>query len=706
MSSYGEQYQETLGRQPYSTDFKNAAKSVKNVVTTLGRALISIYKDNEEIFGWRLIGDNPFAMVCKSTSEIGNLISSISAGIKDYADLRMPIYDENGKIVGHKPMGSAEFTEASKNINIVLTTLSNALISTYKANPTMFTDPSSWHTDADKTPIGMVAKSLSGVGTLIKDAALGIKEILDMKLDETALKELQGTKANQYKDGKVGRIVSILADSILQTYNSNPKIFKDDSFWHTKPEKTPFGMVMQCLNQVTPFIQEVIKNVDGINKMEGLTSDQLSENGEVYKKIKGVVRVLPAAIISLLDTKKYKDYLEEGDNIEKLQNMSSMFTSFAEMTTNASNSVKTILEMDFGENDKKFNSAMTHLADLISGVASTISNQLNLYSNLFKTDSSTKMLTVFKNVTSIVEELYKSYNKILESFSLIGITATDSTNLDNIIRNLDKMIINGVEAILYSPALSDGVTMNKFSGNMDIFSSSIDKLITTYSKVPKDATIYDNVVKAIEGVNNKIAEINNVDAFKQEQEALSKYVLTINNLDLTKTRALTSLMEAMNELATKLGALDNFTDTLNKKISVTLAKLAEEIRKSGNIIYKADELQNRRQRAIKESITEIQKLMSKKLEVEIGGELDDDGGKPGGPKPNPVVEQPTVPGDNDNVQNPNTNNLPPFMSKYNSNNDNTNDYMPYGSGKLSKEDAILADAIVNGVMDVFNQKFS
>ena len=97
--------------------------------------------------------------------------------------------------------------------------------------------------------------------------------------------------------------------------------------------------------------------------------------------------------------------------------------------------------------------------------------------------------------------------------------------------------------------------------------------------------------------------------------------------------------------------------------------------------------------------------MSKKLEVEIGGELDD-GGKPG-PKSNPiVVEQPTVPGDNDNVQNPNTNNLPPFMSKYNSNNDNTNDYMPYGSGKLSKEDAILADAIVNGVMDVFNQKFN
>ena len=687
-------------------DFKNAAKSVKSVVTTLGRALIDIYKDNEEMFGWRLIGDNPFAMVCKSTSEMGNLISSISAGIKDYADLRMPIYDENGKIVGHRPMGPLDFSNATNNIGIVLTTLSNALISTYKANPTMFTDPSSWHTSADKTPIGMVAKSLGGVGTLIKDAALGIKEVAAMNLDEKTLIELGGDPNVKTDNGKVGKIVSILADSILQTYNSNPKIFEDDSFWHTKPEKTPFGMVMQCLNQVTPFIQEVIKNVDDINKMEGLTSAQLAENGEVYKKIKGVVRVLPAAIISLLDTKKYKDYLEEEDNIEKLQNMSSMFTSFAEMTTNASNSVKTILEMDFGENDKKFNSTMTHLADLISGVASTISNQLNLYSNLFKTDSSTQMLKVFKNVTSIVEELYKSYNKILESFSLIGISATDSTNLDNIIRNLDKMIVNGVEAILYSPALSDGVTMNKFSGNMDIFSSSIDKLITTYSRVPKDATIYDNVVKAIEDVNSKISEINNVDAFKQEQEALSKYVLTINNLDLTKTRALTSLMEAMNELATKLGALDKFTDTLNKKISITLAKLAEEIRKSGNIIYKADELQNRRQRAIKESITEIQKLMSKKLEVEIGGELDDEG-KPV-PKSNPpVIEQPSELGDNDNVQNPSTNNLPPFMSKYNNNNDNnTNDYMPYGSGKLSKEDAILADAIVNGVMDIFNQKFS
>ena len=187
-------------------------------------------------------------------------------------------------------MGPMDFMTASLNIGLVITTLANALIKTYNNNKEIFTDPSTWHNNADKTPMGMVTKALGGVGTLIKDAALGIKEIVGMKLDSAILDELQGTKEKNYKDGKVGRIISILADSILQTYNSNPKIFKDDSFWHNDPEKTPFGMVMQCLLKVTPFVQEAIKNVNDISKIEGLTSAELSEKGELYKKIQGVVR--------------------------------------------------------------------------------------------------------------------------------------------------------------------------------------------------------------------------------------------------------------------------------------------------------------------------------------------------------------------------------------------------------------------------------
>ena len=683
-------------------DFKNAGTAVQNVVETLGYALIRVYNDNKEMFGWQLIGDNPFAMVCKSTSEMGNLISSISAGIKDYADLRIPIYDENGKLTGYRSMGPMDFMTASLNIGIVITTLANALIKTYNDNPKMFTDPSTWHTNADKTPMGMVTKALGGVGTLIKDAALGIKEVAAMNLDEKTLIELGGDPNVKTDNGKVGKIVSILASSIIATYEANPDIFEDTSFWSSKPEKTRFGKVAQCLNMITPFIQGAIKNVDSINKMEGLTSAELSEKGELYKKIQGVVRVLPAAVLSLLDNENYKEFLEDEDNVKILTNMNTMFKAMAGMANDASIAVKKVLEIEFGEGDKSFDTAKNYLNDLIHGVAATISTQLSLYSNVFQTDASNKMLTVFKNVTSIVEELNKSYSKILESFKLIGISGTDSNNLDNIIYNLKSMMSGVLDVVLMNPVLTDNTTITKFGTNMEVYTSSINKLITTYSRVPKDTSVYDNVVKAIEGVNTKIAEIQNVDAFKQEQEALSKYVLTINNLDLTKTKALTTLMETMTTLASKLGALDKFTDTLNKKISITLYKLAEEIRKSGSIIYKADELQKKRQKAIKDSIKEIQELMSTKLEIEISGEELNDGelNNPNDPN-NPLStnnppDKQTVPG-TDSV--PNTNTPKPKSSNSGKSilevTDNDNDIYKFDQRLIAQISEASAEATTN-----------
>ena len=163
----------------------------------------------------------------------------------------------------------------------------------------------------------------------------------------------------------------------------------------------------------------------------------------------------------------------------------------------------------------------------------------------------------------------------------------------------------------------DAASVNTFTENISKYSSAIDQLAKTYSLVPEDLTKYDNVVKAIEGVNFKIAEIQNLEAFEREQQSLEKYIVTLNNLDLTKVEALSNLMSIMNELATKLGALDNFTATLNDKISVTLSNLANQIKVSGDIINKADNLQKQRHEAIKASIKEIQSIMDQKLIVEV-----------------------------------------------------------------------------------------
>ena len=163
----------------------------------------------------------------------------------------------------------------------------------------------------------------------------------------------------------------------------------------------------------------------------------------------------------------------------------------------------------------------------------------------------------------------------------------------------------------------DPVALDLFSTNVSTFYSSIDTLTRAYKLIPDDLSNYDNVVKAMGGINSKIAEIQNLETFNAEQQALEKYIITLNSLDLTKVKALSDLMSVMNELATKLGALDNFTEVLNKKLSTTLSNLAKQIKDSGDIINKADNLQKQRHEAIKASIKEIQNIMDKSLIVEV-----------------------------------------------------------------------------------------
>ena len=604
-------------REMTEKDFENAGNSIGQVVTCLGSALINIYKEKPEMFTWELIGDNPFAMVSKSCSTMGQLITDISAGVKDFAELRMPIYDENGKIKGYREMNTADFINAGINIGLVLTCLANAIMAVYNDpnNKNMFTDPSNWHTSADKTPFGMVTKAMGGVGTLVKDGAAAIKEIADMKVD---FKDLEG------ENGKVAKIVSILASSIMDVYNKHPELFTDDSFWHNDPQKTPFGMVMQCLNTLIPFVKSAASSINDISKMSFKASD-LAENGEIYLKTNRLVGVIPKAIIDLIKG-SYGEYLTDDDYIETYENMSKMYNHFSKIISSAASAYNTVLKLDF--KDSSIDVINQSMWKMLKALPETIIGELNrnkeFYSNTSQLDNA---IDAFEMYNDIINQVAKAYNSIIKSLDKIGVSGTDTSVIDTITNNLNTMISKLSTAIKLDTVSLDAASVNTFVENISKYSSAIDQLAKTYSLVPEDLTKYDNVIKAIEGVNFKIAEIQNLEAFEREQQSLEKYIVTLNNLDLTKVEALSNLMSIMNELATKLGALDNFTAVLNDKISVTLSNLANQIKASGDIINKADNLQKQRHEAIKASIKEIQSIMDQKLIVEVNhNEIQSNGG--------------------------------------------------------------------------------
>ena len=255
---------------------------------------------------------------------------------------------------------------------------------------------------------------------------------------------------------------------------------------------------------------------------------------------------------------------------------------------------------------------------MLKALPNLIIGELNrhkkFYSNISQLDN---VINAFTKYNDIIDKVATAYNSIIKSLDQIGVSGNDTGVIDTITNNLNTMISKLSTAIKLDTVSLDAASVNTFAENISKYSSAIDQLVKTYSLVPEDLTKYDNVVKAIERVNFKIAEIQNLEAFEREQQSLEKYIITLNNLDLTKVEALSNLMSIMNELATKLGALDNFTATLNDKISVTLSKLANQIKVSGDIINKADSLQKKRHEAIKDSIKEIQSIMHQRLIVEV-----------------------------------------------------------------------------------------
>ena len=595
-------------REMTEQDFETAGKSIGQVVTCLGGALMNIYKEAPEMFTWELIGDNPFAMVSKSCATMGQLITDISDGIKDFAELRMPIYDNNGKIKGYREMNTVDFINAGINVGLVITCLANAIMAVYNDpnNKDMFTDPSKWHTSADKTPFGMVVKAMTGVGTLVKDGAAAIKEIADMKID---FKDLEGD------NGKVAKIVSVLASSIMGVYDKNPELFTDDSFFHTDPQKTKFGMVMQCLNTLGPFVKEAASTINDISKLNFKSTD-LDENGELHKKIKGIVSVLPKAVIDVINNKAYKKYLTDSDYLEKYENMKNAYSKFSSIIKAVIGSYESI--NNAGYNTEQINGMKDIIKAMLENLCSVITSK-NIFNKPIFKDSSilSNIASSFVEFNKVIKEVNTAYDSINKSLSNLGIKNNDTAIIDTITNNLSNLINKLSNAIKLDTISLDAASVNAFTENVSKYSSAIEQLTKTYSLVPEDLTKYDNVVKAIERINFKIAEIQNLEAFEREQKSLEKYVITLNNLNLTKVEALSNLMSIMNELATKLGALDNFTEVLNKKISATLANLANQIKISGDIINKADNLQKKRHEAIKNSIKEIQSIMDKKLIVEV-----------------------------------------------------------------------------------------
>lgn len=234
-----------------SEDFNKAALNTKQIVTTLGSAILDIYDENPEIFNTgTLLGDligtkTKFEKVVRSVSTLGKAISLIAKGVKTAANMNYTKY-ENGKAVGEFNLDKSDYEKAANNTKLVVKTLGRAIMQAYDENPEIFTFGGSGNgliastlgAIGDffgmETKFGRVVKAVGTLGNLISNIAGGVSNMANMVI--TSYDE----KGNEHKRNanmadfalaaaNTNFIVTFLGKTIMDVYDSHPDLFSSGS---------------------------------------------------------------------------------------------------------------------------------------------------------------------------------------------------------------------------------------------------------------------------------------------------------------------------------------------------------------------------------------------------------------------------------------------------------------------------------------------
>ena len=144
-------------------DFRDAAKNVSLVITTLTQGIMMAYEEHPEWYGATLslssfvdwfTGNSkegtPLERVIKHSMRLGPLISKIGEAIEEIANLKFATkWDDKGKAIAYKQMKAPDFQKASDNIVKVITTMSEGIMKVYEKHP-------EWYGTGGNSPVDFV----------------------------------------------------------------------------------------------------------------------------------------------------------------------------------------------------------------------------------------------------------------------------------------------------------------------------------------------------------------------------------------------------------------------------------------------------------------------------------------------------------------------------------------------------------------------
>lgn len=442
-----------------------------------------------------------------SMGALGNMISSISDGVAKYASLTIPEYDEEGHPTGKVTrLKSSDFTNASKNVELVITTLGLSLMNTFKEHKDWFKDDSLLGKiglgRASSTPFGMMMTSLSRMGKLVNDVASGISSFANMKFSPKELgfdKEGEPLNTNIFKlaSDNIALVITTIGSTLMTVFGTHKEWFEDPSWFSNKASNTPFGMMITSLSGMGNLVKTY---ADAIGDFANLKVPVVDENGVI---VEGKFRQLQEA-----------DFTNASESIQKV--IETCGASLMTVYNNHKNDWFSASNGQYYAPFYKMKLSLGQIAEIVS-YAADIATKL---SEIKIEDTTEKSFT--ENLGKIIKDVPNTIATILDS-SIGLISDKDYTYGDF----FDKDNINGVDIDDVEEAFEQLVDIVKYisecnselGGLQDNIPTNLEDIITGIPSAIATLTVDTNARKFI---YDSQFQSNLKQAFKNSKDAIEE----------------------------------------------------------------------------------------------------------------------------------------------------------------------------------------
>lgn len=566
--------------------------NIKNILVTLANAIGDIYNDNDvkELFTSnvskgilsKIVGDgNKFDTVLSSMMNIGTLIANLATGLTGMAELKFPIYNEDGTVKEYVTITDTKLNSIGTNIGLVLTSVINGVASAYNS--------------LDKDTLKSLKKldKFDDILNIINNLSNIVSSFNNIGSIDTNLIDNTYSILNKLFDTKGNNNINTILE------NANKIVI---------PKKLDISKITKLYSELFSLLNAFN---DSYNKLQAENNINLLELFSLENNENSILYPVKTAISNIISM-----YNDVATSIDKVRSIG----------INASDVNNILLILDLlNDSKEKIQSLSDFITKININEENTFKTILNNYIQPFSEIENINRIN--KNIDKIRETFVSLYSieQLLSKFKSnddISNISSVIINVSNILDSIDDLFTettvdkNGKAKINKKNKkgqLRDRTQQLKEIENIMRILSRISLL--EYSTI--DPEIFENIKTGIQTLNGDDIQISNTEVLDKESESIDKFVKAVNDVNLVKVQQLNSLMQTMAELADKVENVDNFMNSISEDFIKIFGKLSESVDDAKETITKAERIEKSRQEQFNRNLQSIGNIMKQSVSIKV-----------------------------------------------------------------------------------------